>query len=53
MVDSNFITHIDWTDIGVEEKGVDVNSGKVLIEIDAKCFRLAKVESLLEDSSKA
>ncbi|MBR1626062.1 MAG: GDP-mannose 4,6-dehydratase [Bacteroidales bacterium] len=38
---------------GIDEKGIDTETGKVLIEIDKKYFRPAEVESLLGDPSKA
>jgi GDPmannose 4,6-dehydratase len=44
---------IDWQGTGFEEKGVDSNSGKVLIEIDPRYLRPTEVELLLGDSSKA
>ena len=44
---------IEWQGIGVEEKGIDSNTGKVLVEIDEKYFRPAEVELLLGDPSKA
>jgi len=44
---------IEWQGTGVEEKGIDSNTGKVLVEIDEKYFRPAEVELLLGDPSKA
>lgn len=38
---------------GVEEKGIDKKSGKVLLEIDPKYFRPSEVEQLLGDPTKA
>jgi GDPmannose 4,6-dehydratase len=38
---------------GVEEKGIDKNTGKVLVEVDPQYFRPAEVEELLGDPSKA
>ena len=38
---------------GVDEKGIDKATGKVLIEVDPKYFRPAEVDLLLGDSSKA
>lgn len=38
---------------GVNEKGIDKATGKVLIEVDPKYFRPAEVDLLLGDSSKA
>jgi GDPmannose 4,6-dehydratase len=44
---------IEWRGKGVEEKGVDKKSGRVLIEIDPRYFRPTEVELLLGDPSKA
>jgi len=44
---------IEWQGTGVKEKGIDGNTGKVLVEIDEKYFRPAEVELLLGDPSKA
>jgi GDPmannose 4,6-dehydratase len=30
---------IEWRGSGIEEKGIDANSGQVLIEVDARYFR--------------
>ena len=42
-----------WEGEGVEEKGIDITSGKVLVEVDPKYFRPAEVEQLMGDPSKA
>ena len=42
-----------WEGEGIEEKGVDVNTGKVLVEVDTKYFRPCEVEQLLGDPTKA
>ena len=42
-----------WEGEGVNEKGIDVASGKVLVEVDPKYFRPTEVEQLLGDPSKA
>tara|TARA_B100000795_G_C22805243_1_gene444390 strand:+ start:2500 stop:3531 length:1032 start_codon:yes stop_codon:yes gene_type:complete len=44
---------IEWKGIGVDEKGIDTNNGKVLVEVDEKYFRPAEVELLLGDPTKA
>ena len=46
-------TDIEWKGDGVDEKGVDAATGKVLIEVDPKYFRPAEVDYLLGDASKA
>lgn len=42
-----------WDGAGVDEKGIDVRTGKVLVEVDPKYFRPAEVEQLLGDPTKA
>lgn len=42
-----------WEGKGIDEKGIDKATGKVLIEVDSKYFRPAEVEELLGDPSKA
>jgi GDPmannose 4,6-dehydratase len=44
---------IEWRGKGVEETGVDRNTGRALVRIDARYFRPAEVETLLGDASKA
>jgi GDPmannose 4,6-dehydratase len=44
---------IKWEGGGVNEKGIDSATGKVLVEIDPNYFRLAEVELLIGDPSKA
>ena len=42
-----------WEGVGVEEKGIDIKTGKVLVEVDPKYFRPCEVEQLLGDPTKA
>ena len=42
-----------WEGEGLDEKGIDEASGRVLIEVDPRFFRPADVEKLLGDPSKA
>ena len=44
---------ISWEGKGVDEKGIDKATGKVLVEVDPKYFRPAEVEQLLGDPTKA
>ena len=44
---------LEWQGKGVHEKGIDANSGKIVIEIDPRYFRPAEVDLLLGDSAKA
>lgn len=42
-----------WEDRGLDEKGIDAATGRVLVEVDPRFFRPAEVEQLLGDPSKA
>lgn len=42
-----------WEGQGANEKGLDVKTGKVLVEVDANYFRPCEVEQLLGDPTKA
>ena len=42
-----------WEGKGVEEKGIDVNTGRELVAVDPKYFRPAEVEQLWGDPTKA
>jgi GDPmannose 4,6-dehydratase len=44
---------LTWQGEGVHEKGIDRESGKVVIEIDPRYFRPAEVDLLLGDAAKA
>ena len=44
---------LEWRGEGVEERGIDVKTGRTLIRIDPRYFRLTEVETLLGDASKA
>ncbi len=44
---------IVWRGSGIDEQGVDDNTGDVLVEIDPRYFRPTEVETLLGDPSKA
>jgi GDPmannose 4,6-dehydratase len=44
---------LEWQGSGKLEKGIDRNTGKVVIQIDPKYFRPAEVDLLLGDPSKA
>ena len=45
--------NLRWEGEGVNEKGIDTASGKVLVEVDPKYFRPAEVDQLLGDPTKA
>lgn len=42
-----------WEGEGVDEKGIDVATGRTLVEVDPKYFRPAEVEQLLGNPAKA
>ena len=44
---------LEWKGEGIDEKGYDRTTGKVLVEVDPKYFRPAEVEQLLGDPTKA
>lgn len=44
---------IEWKGSGIDEKGVDARTGRVLIEIDPCYFRPTEVDLLVGDPSKA
>lgn len=44
---------IEWLGSGVDEKGIDKATGKVVVDVNPRYFRPAEVELLLGDSSKA
>ena len=44
---------LEWKSKGVEEKGIDTKTGKVLVEVDPKYFRPTEVDLLIGDYSKA
>lgn len=45
--------NIEWVGDGINEKGIEKNSGEVIIEIDPKYFRPSEVDLLLGDPSKS
>lgn len=44
---------IEWQGEGLNEKGIDKATGRILIEVDPKYFRPAEVDQLLGDPTKA
>ena len=44
---------LEWHGKGLDEKGVEVGTGRVLVEVDPRYFRPTEVELLLGDPSKA
>jgi GDPmannose 4,6-dehydratase len=44
---------LEWQGTGVEERGVDAATGRVLVEVDPRYFRPTEVDLLLGDASKA
>ena len=44
---------LEWKGEGVEEKGINQNTGEVVIEVDPRYFRPTEVDILVGDASKA
>ena len=44
---------LEWQGEGVQEKGVDVSTGEVVVEVDPRYFRPTEVDLLLGDATKA
>ena len=44
---------LEWQGEGIDEKGIDKATGKVLVEVDPRFFRPSEVEQLLGDPTKA
>lgn len=49
----NLGINLAWQGKGIDEKGIDTETGKIIIEIDPKYFRPAEVDFLVGDYSKA
>ncbi len=45
--------NLEWIGQGVNEKGIDAQTGIIRVEIDPRYFRPTEVDTLLGDSSKA
>jgi GDPmannose 4,6-dehydratase len=56
FVEKSF-SHLDirivWSGSGVDEKGLDAKTGKVLVEVDPRYFRPTEVDLLIGDPAKA
>jgi GDPmannose 4,6-dehydratase len=44
---------LKWEGQGVDEKGIDAATGKVLVEVDPRYFRPTEVDLLIGDPTKA
>ncbi len=44
---------INWQGNGIDERGIDKKSGKVIVKIDPRYYRPTEVDTLLGDPSKA
>ncbi len=53
MAFKNVDIEILWEGKGIDEKGIDKKTGKILVEIDPQYFRPAEVDLLLGDPAKA
>jgi GDPmannose 4,6-dehydratase len=50
---SHVDVEIEWQGEGVDEKGINKDTGKVLVEVDPKYFRPTEVDLLIGDPTKA
>jgi len=48
-----FGMNIEWRGEGLDEVGIDTNTGKIVVVVDKKYIRPAEVDRLLGDASKA
>ncbi len=44
---------LEWKGVGIHEKGIDVNSGNIIIEINPRYFRPTEVDILIGNAGKA
>ena len=44
---------LEWQGQGIDEKGIDKNTGRLLVAVDPRFFRPAEVQQLLGDPTKA
>jgi len=44
---------VEWSGTGLEECGLDVRTGRIVVRVDARYFRPTEVDTLLGDASKA
>lgn len=49
----NLDIKIQWQGSGADEKGIDADTGRVIVEIDPRYFRPTEVDTLLGDPTKA
>ncbi|SNX52926.1 GDP-mannose 4,6-dehydratase [Thermoanaerobacterium sp. RBIITD] len=45
--------NLEWKGSGIEEKGIDKRTGKILVEVDPRYFRPTEVDLLIGDPTKA
>ncbi|QQO09817.1 GDP-mannose 4,6-dehydratase [Breznakiella homolactica] len=53
MAFSEVEINITWDGSGINERGIETSSGKILVEIDPRYFRPAEVDILIGDPTKA
>jgi GDPmannose 4,6-dehydratase len=44
---------LEWQGKGIDEKGIDKATGKIMVQVDKEYFRPAEVDLLVGDASKA
>ena len=53
MAAKHYNMNLEWSGEGVNEVGIDTNTGKTVIVVNSKYYRPAEVETLLGDYTKA
>ncbi len=53
LAGERLVLQIEFRGRGLEEEGVDARTGRVVVRVDPRYFRLAEVDSLLGDAAKA
>ena len=46
-------TEIQWEGAGIKERGIDKKTGKEIVKVSEKYFRLAEVDALIGNPAKA
>lgn len=49
----NVDIQIQWQGSGLDEKGIDADTGRIIVEIDRRYFRPTEVDALIGDPAKA
>lgn len=44
---------LEWRGLGIDEQGIDTNTGQAIVKVDSRYFRPTEVDTLLGDATKA